>query len=72
MQIEPLSGDQLRLPSRAWKVRLVGEGADDAGGVFDETLTEMCAELENGFVDILIPTPNNQGKKIFQLFMNYL
>ena len=49
-QIEPIPGDQLRLPSRAWKVRLVGEGADDAGGVFDETLTEMCEELEAGQV----------------------
>lgn len=33
---------ELRLPSRAWKVKLVGEGADDAGGVFDDTITEMC------------------------------
>ena len=58
-QIEPLPGDQLRLPSRAWKVRLVGEGADDAGGVFDETLTEMCEELEQGVVPPLIKSPNN-------------
>ena len=32
----------LRLPARAWKVKLIGEGADDAGGVFDDTITEMC------------------------------
>ena len=32
----------LRCHSRAWKVNLVGEGADDAGGVFDETLAQMC------------------------------
>ena len=30
------------------------EGADDAGGVFDETLTEMCEELEGGQVGCLI------------------
>merc|ERR1712106_885383 len=58
-QIEPLPGDQLRLPARAWKVRLVGEGADDAGGVFDETLTEMCEELECGKVSSFIKSPNN-------------
>ena len=58
-QIEPLSGDTLRLPARAWKVRLVGEGADDAGGVFDETLTEMCEELETGKVSPFIKSPNN-------------
>jgi len=34
--------EDLRLPSRAWKVKLIGEGADDAGGVFDDTITEMC------------------------------
>ena len=49
----------LRLPSRAWKVRLVGEGADDAGGVFDDTITEMCNELESGTVNLFVPTPNS-------------
>lgn len=48
----------LRLPSRAWKVNLVGEGADDAGGVFDDTITEMCQEITTGSVSLLIPTPN--------------
>nr|XP_026694983.1 probable E3 ubiquitin-protein ligase HERC1 isoform X2 [Ciona intestinalis] len=49
----------LRLPARAWKVKLIGEGADDAGGVFDDTITEICQELENGTVNLLIPTPNS-------------
>lgn len=63
VQIEPQEGEQLRLPSRAWKVRLIGEGADDAGGVFDETLTEMCEELERSThgLNLLIPTPNNKA-----------
>ena len=46
-QVVKLSPPDLRLPSRAWKIKLIGEGADDAGGVFDDTITEMCAELEN-------------------------
>ena len=33
---------ELRCSSRAWKVSLIGEGADDAGGVFDETMAQMC------------------------------
>lgn len=41
-QVVKLNASDLRLPSRAWKVKLVGEGADDAGGVFDDTITEMC------------------------------
>ena len=39
LQKEP---KDLRCHSRAWKVNLVGEGADDAGGVFDETIAQMC------------------------------
>ncbi|EDV21026.1 uncharacterized protein TRIADDRAFT_60369 [Trichoplax adhaerens] len=50
---------ELCLPMRAWKVKLVGEGADDAGGVFDDTVSEMCKELESNDVSLLIPTPNS-------------
>lgn len=41
-QVIKLRAEDLRLPARAWKVKLIGEGADDAGGVFDDTITEMC------------------------------
>ena len=53
-----MSASDLRLPARAWKVKLIGEGADDAGGVFDDTITEICQELESGEPPLLIPTPN--------------
>uniref|UniRef100_A0A665WLM9 HECT-type E3 ubiquitin transferase n=1 Tax=Echeneis naucrates TaxID=173247 RepID=A0A665WLM9_ECHNA len=58
-QVVSLNPLELRLPSRAWKVKLIGEGADDAGGVFDDTITEMCQELQSGVVDLLIHTPNS-------------
>uniref|UniRef100_A0A672ZRT2 HECT-type E3 ubiquitin transferase n=1 Tax=Sphaeramia orbicularis TaxID=375764 RepID=A0A672ZRT2_9TELE len=58
-QVVNLNPTELRLPSRAWKVKLVGEGADDAGGVFDDTITEMCQELQSGVVDLLVHTPNS-------------
>ncbi|XP_049838129.1 LOW QUALITY PROTEIN: probable E3 ubiquitin-protein ligase HERC1 [Schistocerca gregaria] len=57
-QVVTMKPSDLRLPSRAWKVKLVGEGADDAGGVFDDTITEMCQELSSGAVPLLVPTPN--------------
>lgn len=41
------------------QVKLVGEGADDAGGVFDDTVTEMCVELTSGQVPLLVRTPNS-------------
>ncbi|XP_062868147.1 probable E3 ubiquitin-protein ligase HERC1 [Trichomycterus rosablanca] len=58
-QVVNVNPSELRLPSRAWKVKLVGEGADDAGGVFDDTVTEMCQELQSGVVDLLVRTPNS-------------
>ncbi|XP_059169765.1 probable E3 ubiquitin-protein ligase HERC1 isoform X3 [Physella acuta] len=61
-QVVKLKADDLRLPARAWKVKLIGEGADDAGGVFDDTITEMCLELESGTVPLLIPTPNAKNE----------
>ncbi|XP_076258464.1 putative E3 ubiquitin-protein ligase HERC1 isoform X2 [Rhynchophorus ferrugineus] len=57
-QVVDINPQDLRLPSRAWKVKLVGEGADDAGGVFDDTITEMCQEITNNTVPLLVPTPN--------------
>ncbi|XP_017786874.1 PREDICTED: probable E3 ubiquitin-protein ligase HERC1 isoform X2 [Nicrophorus vespilloides] len=57
-QVIDIRPSELRLPSRAWKVKLIGEGADDAGGVFDDTITEMCQEITNGTVPLLVPTPN--------------
>ncbi|XP_053504405.1 probable E3 ubiquitin-protein ligase HERC1 isoform X4 [Ictalurus furcatus] len=60
-QVVNVNPTELRLPSRAWKVKLVGEGADDAGGVFDDTVTEMCQELQSGVVDLLIRTPNSSA-----------
>ncbi|XP_048876533.1 probable E3 ubiquitin-protein ligase HERC1 isoform X3 [Brienomyrus brachyistius] len=60
-QVVSLNPLELRLPSRAWKVKLIGEGADDAGGVFDDTITEMCQELQSGVVDLLIHTPNTSA-----------
>lgn len=41
-QLLSASPDSLKCAQRAWKVTLVGEGADDAGGVFDESIAQMC------------------------------
>ena len=58
-QILAFNPEQLRLASRAWKVTLIGEGADDAGGVFDEIMGEMVRELHSGTAKLLLPTPNS-------------
>ena len=52
--------ESLLLPYRVWKVKLVGESVDDCGGGYSETIAEMCEELQNGSVPLLIQTPNGR------------
>lgn len=63
-QVVKLNASDLRLPSRAWKVKLVGEGADDAGGVFDDTITEMCQVT---LTDLTHPTTLSGVKSVVGL-----
>jgi len=37
-----------------------GESVDDCGGGYSESIAEMCDELQNGSVAILIQTPNGR------------
>ena len=39
---------------------MIGEGADDAGGVFDDIMSEMCREVSDmsSNLNLLMPTPN--------------
>lgn len=41
-QILNLKPPDSLLLTKAWKVKLVNEAADDAGGVFDEVVTHIC------------------------------
>lgn len=49
----------------AWRVRLLGEAADDVGGVYEDMMSTACEELqavgEKQSVNILIPIPNDRG-----------
>jgi hypothetical protein len=45
----------------AFRVRLKGEGAYDAGGPRREVISNMCSELMSPVLSILIPTSNNLG-----------
>lgn len=55
-----LGADDLLLPHRVWKVKFIGESVDDCGGGYSESIAEMCDELQNGSVPLLIPTPNGR------------
>lgn len=55
-----LTQEVLFLPHRVWKVKFVGESVDDCGGGYSESIAEMCDELQNGSLPLLIPTPNGR------------
>ncbi|XP_042876756.1 E3 ubiquitin-protein ligase HERC2-like isoform X6 [Penaeus japonicus] len=57
-----MSPDALFLPHRVWKVKFVGESVDDCGGGYSESVAEMCDELMNGSLPLLIPTPNGRDE----------
>ena len=52
--------DSLLLPHRVWKVKFIGESVDDCGGGYSESIAEMCDELQNGSLPLLIVTPNGR------------
>jgi len=37
-----------------------GESVDDCGGGYSESIAEMCDELQNGSLPLLIGTPNGR------------
>lgn len=41
---------------------LTGESVDDCGGGYSESVAEMCDELMNGSLPLLIPTPNGRDE----------
>ncbi|KAL0490071.1 hypothetical protein AKO1_009425, partial [Acrasis kona] len=45
----------------AWKVTFVGEAADDYGGPFRDSLTQMCVESQSDQMDMLVHVPNHEN-----------
>ncbi|XP_072935158.1 probable E3 ubiquitin-protein ligase HERC2 [Epargyreus clarus] len=60
-RLPALTQDALAMPHRAWKVKFVGESVDDCGGGYSESIAEMCEELQNGSLPLLMATPNGRG-----------
>lgn len=46
---------------KAWFVKFIGEAALDQGGLFRESLTELCQELQSHVLNLLIPTQNQKN-----------
>ncbi|KAK3236713.1 hypothetical protein CYMTET_53159 [Cymbomonas tetramitiformis] len=63
-QLKAIPPSRLRLGDRCWSVTLEGEGAEDCGGPYRESLSQMCAELqtEGGPLQLLLPCPNASNR----------
>nr|CAG4713265.1 unnamed protein product [Naegleria fowleri] len=60
-QVKSMHPKILSRKQASWKVTLIGEAADDYGGPFRESLSNMCQELiafDPPVLDLFIPTPN--------------
>ena len=51
---------KLRRRDRGFKVRFVGEAADDYGGPYREAVTDVCAELQAASSALLLLCPNGK------------
>ncbi|XP_071496413.1 E3 ubiquitin-protein ligase HERC2-like [Diadema antillarum] len=61
-KLSQFGSDSLLLPHRVWKVKFIGESVDDCGGGYSESIAEMCDELQNGSVPLLVLTPNGRDE----------
>merc|ERR1719193_2335726 len=61
-KVHLLGPESLLLPHRIWKVKFVGESVDDCGGGYSESIAELCDELMQGHINLLIATPNGRDE----------
>lgn len=47
---------------KMWNVAFFGEGADDVGGPYRESLSQMCTELMGPILPLFLPSPNQTNE----------
>jgi HECT-domain (ubiquitin-transferase)/Concanavalin A-like lectin/glucanases superfamily len=60
-QLHFVAPETLRRHDQTWRVDLVAEGAQDAGGVFRDSISNLCEELQSDTLPLLVPVPNRQA-----------
>ena len=58
----PLKNYLCKINNRLFKIRLIGEGATDFSGVYNEVISIISFELESKYLDLFIKTPNNKNE----------
>lgn len=60
-QLHFIPPDRLRGTGQTWRVELVAEGGQDAGGVFRDSISHLCTDLQSTYLPLLVPVPNKQS-----------
>lgn len=66
-QLLAMAPAKLRKNQQPFNVTFKGEQGVDAGGLFRDLLSEMCAELQSDRLPLFLPCPNAQNKVGFTL-----
>jgi len=61
-QLHFLRPSQLRTDRRPWQITYEGEGGQDAGGLFRDSLTAICNDLQSKHLPLFVPCPNQHTK----------
>jgi hypothetical protein len=57
-QLSNVEDERLRQNDRSFEVRFRQEGADDAGGPYQEALSQFCQDIRSKELELFIPCPN--------------
>lgn len=60
-QLHFVPPSNLRRPGQAWSVTYLGEGGQDAGGLFRDSISHVCSDLQSPYVPLFMPCPNSRG-----------
>lgn len=58
-QLSGVTGFKLRRNGQAFKVRVVGEGGHDVGGLYRDLVSSVCSELQSPLLPLLVQTPDD-------------
>eukprot|EP01087_Luapelamoeba_hula_P010094 TRINITY_DN2658_c0_g1_i4.p1 TRINITY_DN2658_c0_g1~~TRINITY_DN2658_c0_g1_i4.p1 ORF type:complete len:3811 (+),score=698.07 TRINITY_DN2658_c0_g1_i4:295-11727(+) len=60
-QMHFMKPEALRISGQTWRVTYEGEGGTDAGGLFRDSISHICNDLQSPYVPLFIPCPNSKG-----------
>ena len=46
---------------KLWNTKFIGEGGEDAGGLFRDCISDMCEELQSNAIDLFCKTQNQKN-----------